>query len=66
MSNIDLSFRELESGSIDWYPVEDFENHLKTIWGLSDYKVTKEAHTEYAPKIDWGFGLSDVFALLQR
>lgn len=61
MSNIDLSFTELESGSIERYSADDFEGYLKAIWELGDYKVVKEAHAAYAPKVDWGFGLSDAF-----
>ena len=61
MSNIDLSFAELESGNIQRYSANDFEAYLKAIWELGDLRVLKEAHAAYAPKIDWGFGLADAF-----
>lgn len=61
MSSIDLSFAELESGSIERYTSDDFEAYLKAIWDLGELRVLKEAHAAYAPKFNWGFGLSDAF-----
>jgi mRNA-degrading endonuclease RelE of RelBE toxin-antitoxin system len=61
MSNVNLSFAELESGSIEWYVANDFEAYLRAKWDLGDYRVLREAHARYAPKIDWVIGLSDAF-----
>lgn len=62
MSNIDLSFEELEIGSVEWHlTVEEFEARLKAEWELGDYKVLKEAVAAYAPKEDWLSGFSDAF-----
>jgi len=61
MSNIDLSFNELESGRIEWYSADDFEDYLKATWELKAYVVIKEAQASYIPRTNWGFGLSDAF-----
>jgi mRNA-degrading endonuclease RelE of RelBE toxin-antitoxin system len=61
MSNIEESFAELENSNIERYGANDLEAYLKSIWDLGDYRLLKEAYASYAPKIEWGFGLSDSF-----
>lgn len=62
MSNIDLSFEEMESGKIEWLPMsKELEVHLRTIWELEEHEILREAVASYAPKTNWLLGVTEAF-----